>query len=235
MKPILLLLLILLMAGCAPLTPVPATPSPTPTAAPVSHRYLALGDSYTIGEGVAVSQRYPILLTESLRAEGILMEDPVLVARTGWTTDELDAGIDAANPQGTFDLVTLLIGVNNQFRGRDIRQYRLEFRALLQRAIAFAGGRADHVIVLSIPDWGVMPAALGMDVLKIADEIDAFNAVNREEALQAGARYVNVTEISRLAIEDFEMIARDGLHPTGKMYKLWAAKLLPEAREILAP
>lgn len=236
MKPILLSVVLLLwMAGCAPLTPPPSTPIPEPTVGPVSQRYLALGDSYTIGEGVAAGQRFPTLLTEALRAEGLLMDDPILVARTGWTTAELDAGIDAANPQGTFELVTLLVGVNDQFRGLALESYRLEFRALLQRAIAFAGGQAERVIVLSIPDWSVMPAAGGLDELKIAGEIDTFNAVNREETRQAGARYVNITDLSRLAIEDFEMAARDGLHPTGKMYKLWVAELLPEAQDILSP
>jgi lysophospholipase L1-like esterase len=236
MKYILLWLTLLLLAGCSAPLPAPqptSAPLPTLTIDPVSYRYLALGDSYTIGEGVALSQRYPVLLTGALRAQGLPMEDPLIVAQNGWTTDELDAGIDAADPQGTFDLVTLLIGVNNQFRGRSVEEYRLEFRGLLQRAIAFAGGDAARVIVLSIPDWSVMPAAGGMDELKIAAEIDSFNAVNRDETQKAGARFVNVTEISRLAIEDFEMVARDGLHPTGKMYKLWVEKILPEAQEIL--
>lgn len=236
MKPILFLLTLLLLAGCA--APMPTSqptsiPPPTPTPEPVSHRYLALGDSYTIGEGVAASQRYPVLLTEALRATGVPLDDPLIVAQNGWTTDELNDGLNAANPQGTFDLVTLLIGVNNQFRGRDVGEYRLEFRGLLQRAIAYAGGDTSRVIVLSIPDWSVMPAAGGMDELKIASEIDAFNAVNRDETIKAGARYVNVTEISRLAIEDFELVARDGLHPTGRMYKLWVEKILPETLEIL--
>ena len=235
---LLILTLPVLLIGCtAALQQSTATPTPQPTPEPSATttplRYLALGDSYTIGESVSVDQRFPNLLADALREQGLPLDSPLIIARTGWTTDELDAGINETNPQGMYDLVTLLIGVNNQYRGRDIEEYREQFRALLSRAIAFADGDADHVIVVSIPDWGVTPFAGDRDSARIGDEIDAFNAVNREEATKAGARYVNITPISRLAFDDRTLIARDGLHPSGKMYRMWVELLLPEALEIL--
>lgn len=192
-------------------------------------RYLALGDSYTIGESVAVKERWPVQLVAMLRAQGFQFDDPQIIATTGWTTDELNAGIDRAKLQGTYDLVSLLIGVNNQYRGRDVNNYRAEFAALLKRAIDFAGGKSSRVLVLSIPDWGVTPFARGNDRAKIAREIDAFNAVNREETIRAGARYVDITPESRDAISDAALIALDGLHPSGKMYGEWARLALPAA------
>lgn len=179
-------------------------------------RYLALGDSYTIGESVPESDRFPVQLSRALH-----LGDPEIIAKTGWTTDELNAAIDAANPHGPYDLVTLLIGVNNQYRGRDAGQYRTEFTALLHRAIAFAGGKPAHVVVVSIPDWGVTPFAEGRDRAKIAREIDQFNAINREETLRAGARYADITPISREAATDKTLVAGDGLHPSGAMYGRW--------------
>lgn len=195
------------------------TPLPSP-------RYLALGDSYTIGESVAESERWPNQLARALK-----IAQPQIIAKTGWTTDELNAAIDAADPKGTFDLVTLLIGVNNQYRGRDAEQYRREFAALLQRAIGFAGGDAKKVIVVSIPDWGVTPFAESRDRAKIAGEIDRFNAINREEAKKAGARYVDVTPTSRGG--DAALVAEDKLHPSAKQYAAWAALILPQATEAL--
>src|SRR3546814_483690 len=142
-------------------------------------KYLALGDSYTIGEGVPENGRWPVVLARALHAEGVALDDPLIIATTGWTTDELFAAIDAAEPLGTWDFVSLLIGVNNQYRGRSIENYLEEFEALLLRAIGFAGGRADRVLVLAIPDWGVTPfgAGSGRDVTQIAHELDAYNAV----------------------------------------------------------
>jgi lysophospholipase L1-like esterase len=186
-------------------------------------RYLALGDSYTIGESVAPADRFPHQLAREL---GIA--EPQIIAKTGWTTDELNAAIDAANPQGPFDLVTLLIGVNNQYRGRDAEQYRGEFAALLQRAIGFAGGDAKKVIVVSIPDWGVTPFAEGRDRAKIASEIDRYNAINREEAARAGAKYVDITPISRGG--DPALVAEDKLHPSAKQYTEWVKLIAPVAR-----
>lgn len=197
-------------------------------------RYLALGDSYTIGESVAESERWPVQLATSLRGKGIALDDPIIIARTGWTTDELNGAIDEQNIRGTFDLVTLLIGVNNQYRGRSIDEYREQFKALLQRAIRFAGDSASRVIVVSIPDWGVMPFAEGRDRQRIWKEIDAFNAVNWEESVRAGAQYVDVTPISREVVRYPDLIAADGLHPSAIQYKYWVEIIEPKAEQILS-
>jgi lysophospholipase L1-like esterase len=189
-------------------------------------RFLALGDSYTIGEGVAESERWPVLLAGLVRAAGLPLSDPRIIATTGWTTDELDAGIDREAPPGSYALVTLLIGVNNQYRGRPADEYGREFRSLLERAVVFAGGDAARVVVLSIPDWGVTPFADGRDRTAIAAEIDRFNAVSRVEALRRGARYVDVTAASRAAPDQ---LVADGLHPSGEAYAEWARLALPEA------
>jgi lysophospholipase L1-like esterase len=197
-------------------------------AAPTAEiRILALGDSYTIGEGVAADDRWPMQLAAVLRARGLSVAAPTVVARTGWTTDELSAGIDDARLRGAFDLVTLLIGVNNQFRGRGADEYRVQFRALLARAIGFAGGHANHVIVVSIPDWGATPFADGRDRARIAFDIDAFNAVNRDESARVGAQYVDVTPISRRATDEHDLIGADRLHPSPRMYDAWVRAMLP--------
>jgi lysophospholipase L1-like esterase len=205
---------------------VTAGPPPAP---PAEIRILALGDSYTIGESVPATARWPERLAATLRARGIATAEPIVVAKTGWTTDELSAGIDAVRPAGRFDLVTLLIGVNNQYRGRSADEYRGQFRALLSRAVGFAGGIAGRVIVVSIPDWGVTPFARGRDASTIADEIDAYNAINRDEATRAGAHWVDVTPSTRRAGSDPSLVAGDGLHPSAKAYEEWASLILPVA------
>ncbi|HXH91752.1 MAG TPA: SGNH/GDSL hydrolase family protein [Thermoanaerobaculia bacterium] len=197
-------------------------------------RFLALGDSYTIGESVAEADRWPNQLVRALRAGKTIVADPEIIAKTGWTTDELWAAIDAAKPHGPYSLVTLLIGVNNQYRGRDAEQYRKEFVALLHRAIGFAGGDAKRVIVVSIPDWGATPFAEGRDRAKIGAEIDHFNAIAREEAVRTGAHFADVTPVSRHASTDPTLVAPDGLHPSAKMYAQWVAVIEPEARLALA-
>jgi lysophospholipase L1-like esterase len=203
-------------------------------ASPIAEvRLLALGDSYTIGEAVAVEARWPMRLVAMMRARGVAVAEPTIVATTGWTTDELSRGIESANPQGSFDVVTLLIGVNNQYRGRSRDEYRDQFRSLLARAVALAGGRTGRVLVLSIPDWGVTPFAAGRDRAQIAAEIDAFNAINRDEARRARARSVDVTPISRRAEFEPGLIAADGLHPSGAMYAAWAAEVLTVVDVIL--
>jgi lysophospholipase L1-like esterase len=189
-------------------------------------RFLALGDSYTIGEGVTPGERWPAQLAEMLRARGAAIADPEIIATTGWTTDELDAGIDAAAPAGPYALVSLLIGVNNQYRGRPADEYREQLRALLRRAIGFAGGDAARVLVLSIPDWGVTPFAEGRDRAQVAREIDLFNAIARDEARAAGARWIDITPASRRAPS---AVVADGLHPSGEQYREWAELALPEA------
>ena len=207
--------------------------------------YLALGDSYTIGEGVPEAGRWPVQLAQALRDEGIALDAPRIIATTGWTTDELStaidaAAIDAAAPLGRFDFVSLLIGVNNQYRGRDLANYRDEFTALLDRAIGFAGGRADRVLVLSIPDWGVTPFAAaqvarkrGRDAAQIARELDAYNAAAAAICATRGVAFVDITAASRARGGEAPMLADDGLHPSAAMYAQWTALALPVARTLL--
>lgn len=198
--------------------------------------YLALGDSYTIGEGVAEADRWPVQLARALRDEGIALDDPRIIATTGWTTDELAAALDAADPVGEYGFVTLLIGVNNQYRGRSVENYRGEFMALLERAIGYAGGRADRVLVLSIPDWGV--SRIGMasdrDVVEIAQELDAYNAAAAEVCARRGVAFVDITPVSRARDAEDAMLVDDGLHPSAAMYAEWTAQALPVARDLLA-
>lgn len=195
--------------------------------------YLALGDSYTIGEGVPDAGRWPVQLAVRLRREGVALDDPTIVATTGWTTDELSAAMDAATFTPPYDLVSLLIGVNNQYRGRGVDDYRDEFRRLLERAIALAGQRAGRVLVLSIPDWGVTPFAhgSGRDVLRIADELDVYNAIAHDESARRGAHFVDITGISR---QHPALLADDGLHPSAAQYALWTEAAVPTALAMLA-
>lgn len=203
--------------------------TPTPTQSDSSLRYLALGDSYTIGESVAENERWSNQLATLLGAD----IEVQIIARTGWTTSELWEGIQAQGVNPPYDMVSLLIGVNNQYRGYDIEEYRTEFIFLLNKAIEYAGGDNQKVFVLSIPDWGVTPFANGRDAEKIASEIDAFNKVNKDESEKAGVAYVDITPVSREAVNDATLIAGDGLHPSGKMYSQWAKLALPIALEIL--
>lgn len=189
--------------------------------------YLALGDSYTIGESLVESERWPVQLAESLKKTGIDIDEPVIVARTGWTTDELKAGIANKALKSNYGLVSLLIGVNNQYRGKSVEEFRHEFISLLEHAVQFAGGKKDRVFVVSIPDWGVSPFAEGRDRISIAKEIDAFNTVKQVETEKRGIIYVDITPISRKAATDSTLIASDGLHPSGKMYSLWVEKITP--------
>lgn len=198
-------------------------------------RYLALGDSYTVGEAVSEDSCWPRQLAAALRARGIALQDPKIIARTGWTTDELDAAIDAAHPRGRYAFVTLLIGVNNQFRGRDAGEYRTHLRRLLGRAVHFAGRHAARVLVVSIPDWGVTAFAEGRDRARIAREIDAFNAIAREEAAHSGAQWADITPISRRLGAKPEALAADGLHPSALAYTEWLAVITPAAAAMLAP
>jgi len=198
-------------------------------------RILSLGDSYTIGEAVSAADRWPVRLASRLREAGTVVDEPVIVAQTGWSTDELDAAIDSARLDSDFDLVTLLIGVNNQYRGRSADEYRTQFRDLLRRAIAFAGSRPWRVLVVSIPDWGTTPFARhsGRNIHRIAAEIDELNAIALAETNAAGARFVDVTVISRRASNDESLVAGDGLHPSGAMYEEWTTALLPVAIDAL--
>ena len=198
-----------------------------------TYRFLALGDSYTIGESVDPSERWPLQLAATMRADGVHLDDPTFVAQTGWTTSNLLAQIEASNPQGPFDLVTLLIGVNNQYQGKDIKSYREEFNKLLDISIDLAGGDPGRVVVLSIPDWGVTPFAEGRERDRIRAQINQFNLVNQTESLASGVHYVDITPISRQAAEDSSLLAADNLHPSGKMYAAWVDLMRPTVSEIL--
>lgn len=188
--------------------------------------YLALGDSYTIGEGVALHESFPCQLVNLLRLDAVEMAAPEIVAKTGWTTDELLAQIKQTKFLPKYDLVTLLIGVNNQYRGRSKENFKEEFAQLLQLAIDFAGEKAKNVFVLSIPDWGITPFAEGRDRLQIAEEIDAFNAVCQHQATAAGCRFIDITTSQRTDGNRPEFLAADGLHPSGREYAKWAEKIL---------
>jgi lysophospholipase L1-like esterase len=228
---IIIFLSLILLIGCVPTAPV-STPTLGETDMPVL-RFLALGDSYTIGEHVSAKNRWPNQLAKLLEAEGLKTE-VTIIARTGWTVDELWEGIQANPPEGAYDLVTLLIGVNDQYRGYPLDWYREKFRFMLEKAVLYAGGHPDKVIVLSIPDWGFTPfAATRGNTEPISQQIDEFNAVNLEETKSVGAHYVDVTIISRMAMDDFDLITGDRLHPSGKMYAMWAEKALSVALEIL--
>lgn len=195
--------------------------------------FLALGDSYTIGEGVGEADRWPAQLAARLRARGRAIDHPRIIARTGWTTDELLRAIEADPLAAVCDLVTVLVGVNDQYRGIGVAGYRDSFDRLLGRAIQLAK-LPSHLIVLSIPDWSVTPFAASRDRSAIAREIDSFNDVNRGSARQAGARYLDITPISRTAATNAMLIAPDGLHPSAAMYSMWVDLLLPMAASALA-
>ncbi len=197
-------------------------------------RYLALGDSYTIGEGVAPGERWPVQLAAQLRADGIAVAEPRIIARTGWTVAELAAAMDAEALDPPYDLVTLLIGVNDQYRGGETAAYAGELRALLGRAERLAGSRAERVLLVSIPDWGVTafaakdprgPAAIG-------SAIDGFNAVAREEARRAGVTFIDITAVSRAPAHRGQL-GDDGLHPNGAQYRAWSERIAPAARAAL--
>ncbi|MEM1096533.1 MAG: SGNH/GDSL hydrolase family protein [Bacteroidota bacterium] len=192
--------------------------------------YLALGDSYTIGESVEVAERWPMQLAERLRTAGYAVEEPLIVAETGWTTEELDEGIGQANVEPAYNLVSLLIGVNNQYRGQPIDAYRTTFRALLQRAIGFAQGDASRVFVVSIPDYGNTPFGAD-DAERIGRELDAFNAVNLDEAQRVDVAYVNITAISRQSRADW--VAADELHPSAAQYAAWVDAIKPVVLDLL--
>jgi lysophospholipase L1-like esterase len=183
-------------------------------------KYLALGDSYTIGESVEENSRWPVQLVSVLRRHGYTCDEPTIIATTGWRTDDLARAIENARPPKNFNLVSLLIGVNNQYQKRPAADYEPEFEQLLKTAIVQAGGDTQKVFVVSIPDYGYTPFGRA-DKDRISKEIDEFNAANRKIADKYKVRYFNITEISRKGLDDPELVARDGLHPSGKMYKQW--------------
>jgi lysophospholipase L1-like esterase len=195
-------------------------------------RYLALGDSYTVGEALCIEDSWPMQWTKALRDKGVDIEEPGIIAKTGWTTDELAAAMDEAERCSTlsppYDLVSLSIGVNNQYRGRDTENYHDEFSALLQRAIGYAGEKPAHVVVLSIPDWGISQFGKnsGRDVAQIARELEAYNQINKHISNNAGVLWIDISTITVEAGADKKFYADDGLHPSKHLYGLWVTQLL---------
>jgi lysophospholipase L1-like esterase len=187
-----------------------------------SYTYLALGDSYTIGEQVRGEENFPNQVHRMLMGKGFTFKTPAIVAKTGWTTDELQEGIHREKIHDQYDFVTLLIGVNNQYRGRKLSDYAREFESLLKQAIQFAGNNVSHVIVLSIPDWAATPFARGRNREQITREIDEYNKVNKEIAGRYKVGYIDITPGTRKALEDPSLLAPDSLHPSGKEYTKWA-------------
>ena len=197
--------------------------------------FLALGDSYTIGESVPIYESFPYQTVQLLRNKGISVHAAEIIAKTSWTTDELMAGIDRTTFEKSYDIVTLLIGVNNQYRGKDPAVYEKEFEKLLNKAIAFAGGNKQHVFVISIPDWGATPFAASRDRVKIGKEIDLFNSINKKITDAAGIAYVSITEGSREGTSNALLVAKDGLHPSGLEYGRWAKKLANAILQSIRP
>ena len=189
--------------------------------------YLALGDSYTIGASVAENERFPNQTVTLLKVQNINLNIPKIIATSGWTTRSLLDALNVATLQNNFTVVSLLIGVNNQYQGKSLDEYKIEFTELLNRSIKYAASKPSHVFVLSIPDYSVTPFAQGSDTAKTAREIDQFNAANKSISLQLGVNYLDITPISREAKSDRSLIASDGLHPSGLQYKKWADLLAP--------
>ncbi len=197
--------------------------------------WLALGDSYTIGEGVPEGERYAVQTIAQLKDKGIHFSNPQIIATTGWTTADLLRALNKALPEDHYDIVSLLIGVNNQYQGRSQAEYETEFTELLQRSILLAGNRPGHVIVLSIPDYSVTPFGQRTgQAARITAEIDAFNAVNKKISVNFGVNYVDITAESRKAAGDPGLIAEDELHYSGKAYARWASLLSPRIGRIIA-
>ena len=186
------------------------------------YSYLALGDSYTIGEAVLLAESFPYQTIQLLRSKKIKMYAPEIIAKTGFTTDELDDAITKTNFLEKYDFVSLLIGVNNQYRERNINDFKNEFEGLLKKAIHFAGDKYQHVFVLSIPNWGATPFAKEKDTNKIAAEINAYNEVCKKITIQFGCTFLDITTAQKSESNDAENIAADGLHPSASEYSRWA-------------
>jgi lysophospholipase L1-like esterase len=195
--------------------------------------YLALGDSYTIGESLPPGDSFPAQLVGQINnGFGLSCHKLKIVAKTGWTTNELQQGIQRAKPSGDFDLVSLLIGVNNQYRSYPQEQYVKEFGQLLNQAIGFAGGKKERVVVVSIPDYGCTPFGEEM-AEKIFRDLTWYNTEAQRQCQKDGIHFVDIFPISRKAASEPDLIAEDRLHPSAKMYALWAMEILPVAGRIL--
>jgi lysophospholipase L1-like esterase len=190
-----------------------------------STKYLALGDSYTIGESVAEKERWPVQLAEALRKKGKSIEGPTIIATTGWRTDNLKNAIDIARVKEEYGMVSLLIGVNNQYQGKPVETFTKEFEELLNTAIRLAGGKKENVFVVSIPDYGYTPFGKPKQE-KISKELDEYNNISRRIVEKYKVKYFYITDISRKGLEDPALVAEDGLHPSGKQYSQWVDLIL---------
>lgn len=189
--------------------------------------YLALGDSYTIGSSVTAAESFPVQAAQLLKQQNLNMTAPEIIAVNGWTTVNLLNALNTQPKRESYTFVTLLIGVNNQYQGGTLEDYKTDFSILLKKAIAYAGDIKKHVFVLSIPDYSITPFASGSDREKISREIDMFNAANKLISLDAGVHYIDVTPVSREAENDPSLLAKDGLHPSGSQYQRWVNLLVP--------
>ena len=189
--------------------------------------YLALGDNYTVGESISKKHTWPKQLVDSLKKRNIFLSEPRIIAKTGWTTDELKKAINDSSLDYPYDWVSLLIGVNNQYRGRDLDEFKLQFESLLLEAIAFSGNRKERVFVISIPDWGSMPFAKDRDPDKIAIEIDNFNQIIYEVCAIENIKFIDITPITRNIYSNPNWIAKDSLHPSKEQYSKWVEKIIP--------
>lgn len=229
---ILILLLFSFFAACTN-TAISTTneePMPEPV---VPIRYLALGDSYTIGESVPSDKNYPNQLVTALRNAEVSMEDAQIIAKTGWTTDELNAAIQEASPDTTFHIVSLLIGVNNQFRGWSMATYTVEFEDLLKQAIRFANGDQSKVFVVSIPDYAYTPYGQSHEPDNISKGIDDFNDINRTITKKYNISYFDITPISRKGIVEPILVATDKLHPSGEQYTRWVELIVSDIQKMV--
>lgn len=195
------------------------------TTPPRSYSLLALGDSYTIGEAVPLHKNFPYQAIQLLRKKGLDFLAPEIIAKTGWTSEELKASIKNYKFLERYDFVTLLIGVNNQYRGVDIIEYKEEFEYLLKKAISLAHGKTSHVFVISIPDYSITPFAKDKNVRKISKEVDEYNTLSKAISIQYKVNFIDITRESRKAKTNSTLLAHDGLHPSPKEYSKWAKKL----------
>ena len=190
-------------------------------------KFLALGDSYTIGQSVEISERWPVQFLKELKINTSAIDTLQIIAQTGWRVDQLKEAMNSSNLEPPYGLVSLLIGVNNQFQGQNANDFRPEFIEILEKSLKLVENRTERLFVVSIPDWGASPYGFGVDRTKVSKEIDEFNSVVKEESEKRGLRYFDITAISRRALIDRTLIASDELHPSGKMYKLWVDKMIP--------
>jgi len=187
---------------------------------------LALGDSYTIGESVKISERWPHQLLAELRLFGVSAYDPDYIATTGWTTQDLLIGIEKQlNRDKQYNLVSILVGVNNQYQGIPVSTYEPDLREILENALELVDRDSSKVFMLSIPDYAYTPFGKGKEA--ISKEIDKYNEINKRLAQEYHIARVNITPLSRKGLDDPSLVAGDGLHPSAHQYEKWIRKLWP--------